>query len=334
MKDKSLHKPDDLETDEVLQQDEVLEPDQVLEPEVVNDEPDSRPLPVLRGDRSLATVDPLAAYLHEIRKYENLMEEEEHKLATLYKETGDQAAVYRLITSNLKLVVQVAMKFKREWQNLMDLIQEGNVGLMHAVKNFDPFRGVRLPVYATWWIKAYILKFLLDNWRLVKVGTTNTRRKLLYNLNKEKEKLEREGFVPSTKLLAERFGVDEQEVIDVQAGLGAADMSMDAPLKEGETVTPAHYLTDGVHPESDVEKEQFHRILRNLIESFSTDLKPIEQEIINDRILSDNPVSLQEIGARHSITREAVRQTEQRLVKKLKTHLLETLPETADYFNT
>ena len=169
-------------------------------------------LPVLKEEHALAPVDPLAAYLHEIRKYEGLSEDEEQRLALEYRKNGDPATAYKLITSNLLLVVKIAMKFKREWQNLMDLIQEGNVGLMQAVKNFDPFRGVRLPAYASWWIKAYILKFLLDNWRLVKVGTTNTRRKLLYNLHKEKEKLEKAGIDPSTKLLAEKFGVEEGEV--------------------------------------------------------------------------------------------------------------------------
>ena len=111
-------------------------------------------------------------------------------------------AAYKLTTANLMLVVKIAMTFKREWQNIMDLVQEGNVGLMKAVKNFDPFRGVRLSAYATWWIKSYILKYILDNWRLVRVGTTNARRKLLFNLKKEKERLEREGFDPSTKLLS------------------------------------------------------------------------------------------------------------------------------------
>ena len=309
---------------------------EVLEPEIVEDEEDiggERELPILRSERSLAPVDPLAAYLHEIRKYETLSEKEELDLAIHYKKTGDTAAVYRLITSNLNLVVKVAMRFRREWQNTMDLIQEGNVGLMHAVKNFDPFRGVRLPVYARWWIKAYILKFILDNWRLVKIGTTNTRRKLLYNLNKEKEKLEREGFTPSSKLLAERFGVDEREVIEVQMGLGAADVSMDTPLKEDSEKTPAHFLSAGDHPETDVEADQFRKLLRKTVDVFAKTLKPVEREIIENRILSDDPLSLQEIGERYKVTREAIRQTEQRMLKKLKKHLIETMPEVVEYFN-
>ena len=166
-----------------------------LEPEIVDDDfddespdegEDQRPLPVLRGSDALAPLDPLTAYINEIRQYSELTEEEEKELMLHYQETGDTQAAYKLITSNLTLVVKIAMTFRREWQNVMDLIQEGNVGLMKAVKNFDPFRGVRLPAYASWWIKAYILKYILDNWRLVRVGTTNARRKLLYNLQKGK----------------------------------------------------------------------------------------------------------------------------------------------------
>ena len=179
-----------------------------LEPEVMDDdlddespeeEDDQRPLPVLRGSDALAPLDPLTAYINEIRQYTELSEEEEKELALHYQETGDVQAAYKLITDNLMLVVKIAMTFRREWQNVMDLIQEGNVGLMKAVKNFDPFRGVRLPAYASWWIKAYILKYILDNWRLVRVGTTNARRKLLYNLQKEKAKLEEQGFTASTQ---------------------------------------------------------------------------------------------------------------------------------------
>ena len=201
------HKPE-------LEEDEEEKP-LPLEPEVLDDdlekkEEDKRPLPVLRGSDSLAPLDPLTAYINEIRQYAELSEEEEKELALHYKDTGDTQAAYKLITGNLTLVIKIAMTFRREWQNVMDLIQEGNVGLMKAVKNFDPFRGVRLPAYASWWIKAYILKYILDNWRLVRVGTTNARRKLLYNLQKEKAKLEEQGFTVTPKKLAEHFGVKEK----------------------------------------------------------------------------------------------------------------------------
>ena len=232
------------------------------------------------------------------------------------------------------LVIKIAMTFKREWQNLMDLIQEGNVGLMKAVKNFDPFRGVRLSAYATWWIKSYILKHILDNWRLVRVGTTNARRKLLFNLKREKEKLEREGFDPTTKLLAERFGVDEGEIIDVSSSIGAMDVSIDTPIHSGSTMTPAQILTDGKSLEVSAELNQFQEILKKNIENFKTELNTKEIDILNQRVLSEDPLSLQEIGDQRGVTREAVRQAEQRLLKKFKTFIEENMPEAADYFKT
>ena len=290
-------------------------------------------VPAVRTKGALVPRDPFYAYLQEVRKYPALTEEEEKELAIRYKETGDLESAYKLTTANLMLVIKIAMTFKREWQNLMDLIQEGNVGLMKAVKNFDPFRGVRLSAYATWWIKSYILKHILDNWRLVRVGTTNARRKLLFNLKREKEKLEREGFDPTTKLLAERFGVDETEVIDVSASIGAMDVAIDTPVRPDSTMTPAQTLSqDGQSVEENVELKQFRQILNENIENFKAGLNPNEIEILNNRILSEDPLSLQEIGEQRGVTREAVRQAEQRLLKKFKTYIEEKMPEAADYF--
>ena len=296
-------------------------------------EQDKPMVPAVRTKGALVPRDPFYAYLQEVRKYPALTEEEEKELAIRYKETGDLESAYKLTTANLMLVIKIAMTFKREWQNLMDLIQEGNVGLMKAVKNFDPFRGVRLSTYATWWIKSYILKHILDNWRLVRVGTTNARRKLLFNLKKEKEKLEREGFDPTTKLLAERFGVEETEVIDVSASIGAMDVSIDTPAHPNSTMTPAQTLSQGGKSvEENVELQQFRQILNENIENFKGGLNPNEIEILEKRILSEDPLSLQEIGDQRGVTREAVRQAEQRLLKKFKTYIEEKMPEAADHF--
>ncbi|HCK69684.1 MAG TPA: RNA polymerase subunit sigma [Nitrospina sp.] len=296
-------------------------------------EQDKPMVPAVRTKGALVPRDPFYAYLQEVRKYPALTEEEEKELAIRYKETGDLESAYKLTTANLMLVIKIAMTFKREWQNLMDLIQEGNVGLMKAVKNFDPFRGVRLSAYATWWIKSYILKHILDNWRLVRVGTTNARRKLLFNLKKEKEKLEREGFDPTTKLLAERFGVEETEVIDVSASIGAMDVSIDTPAHPDSTMTPAQTLSQGGKSvEENVELQQFRQILNENIENFKGGLNPNEIEILEKRILSEDPLSLQEIGDQRGVTREAVRQAEQRLLKKFKTYIEEKMPEAADHF--
>ena len=165
---------------------------EALDPEVMPDDQDDPrpealqpvPAPAPSKKTSVARLDPLTAYLNELKQYSELSRKEEHRLAVKFRKDGDAKAAYALVTANLTLVVKIAMTFKREWENMLDLIQEGNVGLMKAVQNFDPFRGAPLPAYASWWIRAYILKYLLDNWRLVKVGTTNTRRKLLYNLKK------------------------------------------------------------------------------------------------------------------------------------------------------
>ena len=289
-------------------------------------------VPAVRREERLVPLDPFAAYLQEAKRYPILSEEEEKELAIRLTETGDVDAAYQLTTANLMLVVKIAMTFKREWQNVMDLVQEGNIGLMKAVKNFDPFRGVRLSAYATWWIKSYILKYILDNWRLVRVGTTNSRRKLLFNLKKEKERLEREGFDPSTKLLAEHFGVDENEIIDVEASIGAVDVSMDTPTRADSSMTPAQSLSDGKSLEKRAEIDQFREILQQKIEGFKSELKPGEIEILEKRVLSESPQSLQELGNERGVTREAVRQAEQRLLKKFRIYIEEQMPEAADYF--
>ena len=289
-------------------------------------------VPAVRREERLVPLDPFAAYLQEAKRYPILSEEEEKELAIRLTETGDVDAAYQLTTANLMLVVKIAMTFKREWQNVMDLVQEGNIGLMKAVKNFDPFRGVRLSAYATWWIKSYILKYILDNWRLVRVGTTNSRRKLLFNLKKEKERLEREGFDPSTKLLAEHFGVDENEIIDVEASIGAVDVSMDTPTRADSSMTPAQSLSDGKSLEKRAEVDQFREILQQKIEGFKSELKPGEIEILEKRVLSESPQSLQELGDERGVTREAVRQAEQRLLKKFRIYIEEQMPEAADYF--
>ena len=306
---------------------EIVNPDEILETKEL-DQVHSSLLPAVTQDSSVAQVDILTAYLNEIRQYENLTENEEQELAIKLRETNDSDAAYRLTTSHLMLVVRIAMTFRRQWQNMMDLIQEGNIGLLKAVKKFDPFRGVRLSSYATWWIRSYILKYMLDNWRLVRVGTTNNRRKLLYNLRKEKEKLENQGFTPTPKLLAEHFGVEESDVIDVQASLGVGDISVDTPMREGEEATPAMFLADhgAISPEDNAEQNQFLESLKQEIDSFRKELKPIEQKILSERILSETPRSLQEIGNDQNITREAIRQTEQRILKKFKTYITKNRP--------
>ncbi len=207
--------------------------------EISNAEPEPDNVPVAEGAETagldvypgeITTYDPLKRYLLEISKFATLDRDEEHRLALHYRETGDRESAYRLVTSNLRLVVKIAMIYHKVHKNLLDLIQEGNLGLIHAVRKFDPNRGTRLTTYAAWWIKAYILKFLLDNSRLVKLGTTNARRKILMNLTREKKELEAMGITPTAQLLAHNLGVEEDEILDVQQAMAGADISLDTPI--------------------------------------------------------------------------------------------------------
>jgi RNA polymerase sigma-32 factor len=274
----------------------------------------------------LARYDPLKRYLYEIGRFSPLSREEEHELAVRYQKTGDRQAAYRLITSNLKLVVKLAMIYKKVYRNLLDLIQEGNIGLLQALRRFDPSRGTRLPTYAAWWIKAYILKFLLDNARLVKVGTTNERRKILMNLNREKRDLEAKGITPTTQLLARNLGVDETEILDVEQGMTGPEVSLDAPM--GGDDHNLHYI-DSLHTmEENVDDKIAHGEFREMLESkfkeFEKTLTAREGLILKQRLIAEEPETLQRIADRYSISREAVRVAEKKLIAKLKKYMSES----------
>jgi RNA polymerase sigma-32 factor len=282
-------------------------------------------LPIEPGE--LVRYDPLKRYLLEISRFAPLTREEEHRLAVLYQQTGDRDAAYRLVTSNLRLVYKIAMIYNKVYSNLMDLVQEGNIGLIQAVKRFDPFRGTRLPTYAAWWIKAYIIKFILDNSRMVKVGTTNARRKVLMNLNKEKRALEAKGITPTTRLLAESLGVDERDVIDVERGM-SADLSLDAPI-EGDG--DRSYLDTLRRVEQSVDDKiaqgEFQALIEQKFEEFARTLSEREQIILKKRLIAEEPMTLQQIADIYGITREAVRVAEKRLVAKLKKYMAESLKD-------
>jgi RNA polymerase sigma-32 factor len=274
----------------------------------------------------LTKYDPLRRYLSEISRFTPLDREEEHKLAIHYRETEDRETAYKLVTSNLKLVVKIAMIYHKVYRNLLDLIQEGNLGLLQAVKRFDPYRGTRLPTYAAWWIKAYILKFLLDNSRMVKIGTTNVRRKILMNLNREKQELEAKGIMPTSKLLAENLGVDEQELREVEQGMTGSDISLDAPV--GSEDSDMHYI-DTLHlMEQSIDEKiaqgEFRDILDKRFAEFSETLSEREREILSRRLIADDPDTLQQIADRYDISREAVRVAEKKLIAKLKKYMIQS----------
>jgi RNA polymerase sigma-32 factor len=272
------------------------------------------------SDSALVKYDPLQRYLLEISRYELLTREEEIELATRVQETGDPDAAYRLTTSNLRLVVKIAMEFQRIWmQNLLDLIQEGNIGLMQAVKKFDPFKNVKFSYYASFWIKAYILKFIMDNWRLVKIGTTQAQRKLFFKLKKEKQKLIDQGFDPKPQLLSERLGVTEREIVDMDQRLNSNDLSLDAPLKDDSDAGRIDFLTDSEKSvENQVAKKEMETLLRGKVTDFRMKLNEREKLIFDNRIFSDTPITLQEIGNKYGISRERVRQVEKNIINKMK----------------
>ncbi|HXJ19823.1 MAG TPA: RNA polymerase factor sigma-32 [Polyangia bacterium] len=269
----------------------------------------------------------IGAYLHELRRYPLMTREEEHEVAVRYAQNnGEQALAARLITANLRLVVKIAQEYRRAHRNILDLIQEGNIGLIHAVQKYDPYRGVKLSSYASWWIRAYILKFILANWRLVKVGTTQAQRKLFFNLRKEREKLEKQGFQVEAKHLAAALDVTEQEVIEMERRLNAAETSLDAPMRSDEQGdrTQGDFVraAPSSRPDLQVEAGEFGAILKDKLHAFGATLRDRDLEIFRDRLLNDEPATLVQIAERFGVTRERVRQIEERLKKRLRQYLM------------
>ncbi|HSQ01610.1 MAG TPA: RNA polymerase factor sigma-32 [Candidatus Dormibacteraeota bacterium] len=298
--------------------------DEVVEPEV--EEPEDEP----RG-RALTPFDPLQRYLTEIRRYPLLTREEEKELGIRYREHEDLEAAYRLVTGNLRLVVMIAREYQRATRNLLDLIQEGNIGLMEAVKKFDPYRGIRFPSYAVWWVRAYIIRYLINNWRVVKLGTTQAQRKLFFNLHKEKERLEREGIVPAPKLIAQRLDVKESEVIEMEQRLSSRDLSVDQPSNEESGATLLDMLPGTIQgPDQQVEDAEFRREIGEKIRAFGTTLKDKEAVIFSERLLAEQPLTLQEIGNKYGISRERVRQLEERLKRRLRAYLENEIKDLRD----
>ena len=281
--------------------------------------------------KALVAFDPLQRYLAEIRRFALLSREEEHRLAVEYKEYGNLEAAYKLVTANLRLVVMIAREYQKAFKNLLDLIQEGNMGLMEAVKNFDPYRGVRFPSYAVWWIRAYMIRYIMNDWRMVKIGTTQAQRKLFFNLQKEKEKIEAEGLDPGPKLLAQRLNVKEDEVVEMEQRLAGRDLSVDVPIGEDDEATLLNFLPDDKQsPEERFADTQYRELLRDKMEQFAHGLKDKELVIYRERLLNEEPLTLREIGERYGISRERVRQIEERVKKKLKTYLTKELKDIGD----
>jgi RNA polymerase sigma-32 factor len=287
--------------------------------------------------RDLSHADALQRYLADIARHPLLSREEEHELAVRFVETRDPVIAWRLVTANLRLVVKIANEYRRAAFNVLDLIQEGNVGLMQAVQKYDPFRGVKLSSYAAWWIRAYIIRYLMDNWRMVKLGTTQAQRKLFFNLRKEQEKMLSQGYEAQPRLLAERLDVSEQDVREMDQRLGNDEFSLDTPLSGGSDDSRQTYmdrLGDAQRGADDkLGEEELRRVFKEKLAAFGAQLTGDKDRFLFAHRISlpdgQEPMTLQEVGDKYGFTRERARQLEARLMERLRDHLRKEMPDFA-----
>jgi RNA polymerase sigma-32 factor len=274
------------------------------------------------GTTAVVPVTALQQYLAEVRLHPYLSKEEELRLFHEYKVQGNRDAAVKLIMANLRVSISIAAEYLHTGADHMDLIQEGNVGLMHAIKKFDPSKNVRFYAYAAWWSRAYILRYLLNNYRLVKIGTTQDQRKLFYNLKKEKAKLEREGFAPDTKLLADRLNVRERDVIEMGQRLGNWELSLDQPIGEDQEGSLLDVLPSQQIPaDEQLGQTQLQTLFRAKLAEFVKTLDERDEDILRNRILSETPLTLDDLGTKYSITKERTRQLEARIIKRLRDYI-------------
>lgn len=297
------------------------------EPEVIDTN-----LPAVRPNSDLATIskdvgklDPLRAYIREISRYKLLTPEEEEELTMTLYETGDIEAAKKLVTANLRLVVKIAMEYRKSYQNILDLIQEGNIGLMKAVSKYDPHQGAKLSYYASWWIKSYILKFILDNFRLIKIGTTKDQKKLFYNLMKEKSRLEAMGISPDAETISKNLGVSEKAVIEMEERIGeySGEISLDMQAGDSNATIESILPADNEALDEFLSHHQDVDILKEHLHDFLEELKDRDRDIFQKRLLDEVPLSLQAIADEYGVSRERIRQIEARLLEKLKVYMSE-----------
>ncbi|OPL15203.1 MAG: RNA polymerase subunit sigma-70 [delta proteobacterium MLS_D] len=267
-----------------------------------------------------AVTDSLDRYMAEIQKFKILDPEEEFKLAVRFKKYGDMEAAERLVTSNLRFVVKIAHEYKTYRVRLLDLIQEGNIGLMHAVKKFDPYKGYRLISYAVWWIRAYMQNYIIRSWSLVKLGTTQAQRKLFFKLNQVKRNIEQlSAENPEFREAAELLNVKESEVVEMDQRLSNRDLSLDATLNDdGESLFIDQLADEDADQEELLIKAEQRALVKKNIAGALAKLNERESYIIQNRIMVDEPKTLQEIGDTFNITRERARQIEKEALKKMR----------------
>jgi len=262
----------------------------------------------------------LESYLVQINQLPLLTQEQEFELAVKYRKYNDIEAAHKLITSNLRFVVKVAFEYKSYGIKLLDLVQEGNIGLMMAVKKFDPYKGYRFISYAIWWIRAYIQNFIIKSWSLVKIGTTQAQKKLFYKIGKVRKALEsNEGNEKKYELLANDLDVAKEDIIEMEQRMSSRDLSLDAPFDEGHELTHLDLLQeDSPNQEEAFAQEEEKKIRERKVFDAMKHLNEKEIYVIKNRIMSESPVTLQEIGNHLKLSRERVRQIESEALKKLR----------------
>lgn len=306
------------------------------EPEVLDADgtPAGRPKALVRSGSLPGKSDLLQAYLTEIRQHPILEREEETELATRYLENQDPEAAKRLVTSNLRLVVKLAFQYHRQWSDVLDLIQEGNTGLVEALSRYDPYRGIRFSSYAQYWIRAMILRYLMDNYRMVRLGSTRHGRKLFFQLNKEKKRLESMGITPSAKALSEALDIPEQEIVNVDQHMRAPALSLHAPARGEEGRSLSEVIPDGVgmSPDEAAARSELGASIQSELRAFSETLRDDrERSIWTERLVAEDPISLALLGERYGVSKERIRQIEARIRKRLKLHLTNSLGDDLDF---
>ncbi len=262
---------------------------------------------------------PAGQYIQEVQKYPLLSREEEFELAVRYHKHKDIEAAHKLVVSNLRFVITIANEYARYGLKLLDLIQEGNMGLMRAVKTFNPYKDTRLITYAVWWIRSYIHDYIQRNWSMVKIGTTQAQRKLFYRLQREKSLLEQLDIEETPKLLAERIGVREKDVIEMDQRLSGRDVSLEQPISEDSKASKLDFIADNQgNVEQVLSEKEEEKILQNKMHDFEKTLKDRDLFIYKERLVSENPMTLQEIADKYKISKERARQLEEKIKKNLK----------------
>ena len=279
------------------------------------------------SERSPEISDALTRYMSELAHHAPISREEEKELAIRWREEGDVDAARRLVLANLRLVVKIAMEYRRSWANTLDLIQEGNLGLMQAVQRFDPSKDVKLSSYGAYWIRAYILKYILDNIRMVRLGRSRAERKLFFRMNKEKRELEREGFRPEPRLLAERLDVSEEDVLNMEQRLAEPEVSLNAPVRrDDESSERGDFVpADLQSAEDSVASSEVRRVFLEKVGEFAEELDERDRRILEERLLAEEPCTLQELGQSFGVSRERVRQLENRLINRLTEYMRQEL---------